>query len=262
MPTINDTAFIAKFIGASRLVEGHADLAKGLTDLAATTARMLDADKCSIMLLHEEQSEDGPGLRTYAHYGDLPEAARREVTRFDQGIAGQVAASGKPLLLEDVFCSKYADAARRRGHRSKTLMSTPICLAGKVVGVINVTDPIDGRIFAVHDLDLLEVLAAIVGKSIHIVQLQNILESRFLQMALHREAAHQPTAAPPDPGRLAKIVAKTIYRELTAAGFGPNQIIGVTSEVIDLLQQNLQRHKQRRRREQVQHESASAAVSV
>jgi L-methionine (R)-S-oxide reductase len=260
MPTTNDTAFIAKFIGASRLMEGHTDLAKGLTELAATTARMLEADKCSIMLLQEEQGKEGPGLRTYAHYGDLPEAALRQITHFDQGIAGRVAASGKPLLLQNIACSDYAADARRRGHHSKTLMSTPICLAGKVVGVINVTDPSDARVFKPHDLDLLEILAAIVGKSIHIVQLQNILESRFLQMALYREMDHRPTSAPPDPGRLAKIVAKTIYRELTSAGFGPNQIIGVTSEVIDLLQQNLQRHKKRREREQ--HAADSDAVAA
>ena len=83
---------------------------------------------------------------------------------------------------------------------------------------------------------------------------QNILKSRFVQMAVYRET--QQGARPqsgamvsPDPGRLAKIVAKTIFRELTAGGFGPNQIISVTSEVIDLLQQNLQRHKRRRVRE-------------
>jgi hypothetical protein len=45
------------------------------------------------------------------------------------------------------------------------------------------------------------------------------------------------------------MVAKNFFRELTNAGFGPNAVISVASEVLSMLNANLEKHKERRERE-------------
>ncbi|RMD51913.1 MAG: GAF domain-containing protein, partial [Nitrospirae bacterium] len=48
-----------------------------------------------------------------------------------------------------------------------------------------------------------------------------------------------------EPERLAKLLAKTFYKEMVRAGFGPNHIINAASEIISLLNNNLNRCKKR-----------------
>jgi L-methionine (R)-S-oxide reductase len=245
-----DPDFMTELLGASRLLEQGPDLEQGLRDLAAMTARLLDTQKCSIMLLNASDEHGQPLLRVFAHFGDLPREAYREVTRFNQGIAGYVLANGRPLLVPDIADSPFAESARRRqddAHRS--LISAPIPLGDKTIGVINVDSPVDGRTFTEEDLCLVKLFALFVGKSIHVVQLQNVLRSKLLRYAIASQtvgAGSDPESVPPlspDPERLAKIVAKSIYRELTAGGFSPAQIINVASAVMDELRASLLKDK-------------------
>jgi len=249
----HQSQFIVRLIDASHLLDNQATLNEGLTELTAITASVLNTDRCSVMLLEEPEQDEDRRLRVYAHYGDLPEAALKHAMPADQGIAGHVVTTGKPLLIGDINDSPYADKARGNDEHGRGLVSVPILAESRVVGVININSPVDGRAFEEADVDLLAVFGLFVGKSIHAFQLQKILQSRFVQLALEREAHQrqpgQPEQVNTDPGRLAKIVAKTLYRELTAGGFNASQIITVTSEVINLLQENLEKHKRRQQRE-------------
>jgi L-methionine (R)-S-oxide reductase len=252
MSLSGDTEFIGNLIGASQLLAKREKLEDGLRELAATTAHMLQAEKCSIMLVSDEaeapETSQDMRLRVYANYGALPQAAYEQGTRFNEGISGHVAATAKPLLVEDISRSRFAGAARYAEDSRKSLISAPILLGGKVIGVINITSPLDGRTFTEHDLELLNIFALFVGQSIHIVQLQSVLRSRFLQLALaleDKEGRHPDTPLSPDPAHLAKIVAKTIFRELNQGGFSSSQILNVASEVIGLLNEELETHKHR-----------------
>jgi GAF domain-containing protein len=261
----NSNQYIVRLIDASRLLDKQATLNEGLKEIALVAAKVLSTDRCSVMLLEDADAADGDRqqaarLRVYGHFGDLPEIALTEAVPADKGIAGHVVSTGKPLRIDDINQSPFVAQARGGEGRGRGLVSVPIAVDGRVVGVININSPQDDRAFDDADVDLLAVFALFVGKSIYTFQLQKILQSRFVQMALERESAQEkqdqqgqqtrPTQVNTDPGRLAKIVAKTLYRELTAGGFNASQIIGVTSEVINLLQENLDKHKRRQRREQ------------
>ena len=245
-----DAEFIGKLIGASQLLERREKLEVGLRELVATTARLLQAEKCSIMLVSEEaeagENAEEVRLRIYAHYGSLPQAAYGQATRFNEGISGHVAATARPLLIEDISQSRFAAAARYADDARRSLICAPILLGGKVIGVINISSPIDGRTFTRQDLELLNIFALFVGQSIHIVQLQSVLRSRFLQLSLaleEKEAQSTDEPISPDPAHLAKIVAKTIFRELTDGGFSSSQILNVASGVIGLLNEELGEHQ-------------------
>lgn len=237
---------LARLTDLSHFTATEGDLQYNLEQLAAMAARILHARRCSIMLLSEQEEEE-VRLRVFAAYGDLPEAAFRELARAGEGIAGQVLASGRPLLVEDISRSEFVRFARRLAEGAQSLLSVPIPVEGRIIGVINVSDPLSPRPFNLDDLHLLEVVALFVGRSIQVVQLKNVLNSRFAQLALIREA--QETVAPAlaqlgeNPNQLARILAKSFFKEMIRAGFSASQIIHAASEIINQLNDHLGRLK-------------------
>jgi GAF domain-containing protein len=251
----NSNSFILQLLGVSNLLEEQTDLEQGLREVASLTAQMLNAQRCSIMLLSESQKQDNGGcyLRVFTHYGNLPQSAYQQITPLNEGIAGYVAATGKPLLIEDITQSQFVEAARYLDEANKSLISAPIPFGNQTIGVINVSSRVDRQSFKEQDLETLKLFALYIGKSLYIAQMQAILRSRFVELAVVRELAEIPSqgaiAIAPNPTKLAKIVAKSFYKELTKAGFGANQIIEIATEVLDLLQNNIDQYKKRLSRE-------------
>ncbi len=126
-------------------------------------------------------------------------------------------------------------------------MFCPIVSHGKTIGIIHVSEPKNKRYFNPGNLRLLEVVALVIAKLIQVIQLQNILNSRFAQIALAQSvnsATVKPLMIPAHhQNRIAKIVAKSFYREMKKAGFGPNQIIITASEILSHLSENLRASK-------------------
>lgn len=220
-----------------------------LLQLAERAAKALTAEKCSIMLLKDGESDD-LRMRVCASYGALPDAAYTESIGKGEGIAGRVIATGRSILIDDISKSELASRARRTDDPRKSLISSPIPINRRIVGVVNVSSHARGDVFTPADLNLLEVIALFIGKSIQAIQLQNILNSRFAQLALLHEAEKslEPMGvgvAVQNPDQMAKILAKSFYKEMTRAGLGSNQIISAASEIISQLSGSLQRHNKR-----------------
>ncbi|SFW13047.1 GAF domain-containing protein [Nitrosovibrio sp. Nv17] len=232
------------------LEEGSFD--DNLLRLAEKTARILDAGNCSIMLLSEGESPN-PSMRVCASYGPLPPAAYKESVKRGEGIAGHVVATGESLYIEDIRQSAFAAQARRSGEAYKGLLCSPIRINACIAGVVNVTGRNGAGSFRPGDLDLLDVIALFIGKSIQTMQLQNILNSRFAQLALVQETRKNVGgslgSALHNPDQIAKIVAKSFYKEMTRLGFGSSQVINVASDIITQLNTHLQRHSKRIERE-------------
>ena len=223
-------------------LDSEANLEQSLGQLAEMAAKILNAGQCSIMLLDEEE-KDEIKLRVFASYGSLPDAAFKQITKKGEGISGHVLSTGQPLLVEDIQQSEFATVARRLSAGSKSLISAPIVLRRNIVGVINVSDPKTKRPFNLDDLHLLDVVSLFVGKSVQVAQLQSVLNSRFAQIALAQEANHAIGAAmasvSENPNQLAKILAKSFFREMTKAGFSSTQIIHAATEIIGQLNASL-----------------------
>jgi L-methionine (R)-S-oxide reductase len=227
------------------------NLEQSLNQLAEMAAKILNARHCSIMLL-DEAEKDELKLRVFAAHGDLPEAAYKQITQKGEGISGHVLATGQPLLIADIEKSEFAGVARRLTQGSQSLISAPIVLRRNIVGVINITDPISKRPFNLDDLHLLDVVALFVAKSLQVTQLESILNSRFAQMALAQEAKHAIGDAmsyvSENPNQLAKILAKSFFKEMSKAGFTATQIIHAASEIITQLNADLTKHSKRLQR--------------
>lgn len=219
-----------------------------LAQLAEAAAKLLNAERCSIMLLDEAEASSVK-LRVYAAYGPLPEPALRQRTDRGEGIAGHVLATGKPLLVEDLASSEFVHVARRLTEGSRSLISAPIVLKRAIIGVVNVSEPKSRHPFNLDDLHLLDVVALFIGKSVQVAQLESVLNSRFAQLALAREPEAAIGSAiaqvSHNPNQLAKIVAKSFYREMTRAGFSSRQIIHAASEIIAQLNASIAKHSKR-----------------
>lgn len=223
-----------------------------MKQLAAMAAKILNAENSSLMLLNDGEMEN-LHMRVCASYGPLPAAAYKETPGKGEGIAGRVVATGKALLIDDIQHSEFSQWARRVNDPRKSLISSPITINGRIIGVVNVSGHLQGRAFRMDDLNLLDVIALFIGKAIQVVQLQNILNSRFAQLALVQSAEKDLggtlASAVQNPDQVAKILAKSFYKEMTRAGFGSSQIINAASEIIAQLSGSLNRHSKRMERE-------------
>jgi GAF domain-containing protein len=244
----NEVTPLAKLLDLSSFLESDGTLDENLYQLAKMAARILNAENCSIMLLNDDEFEK-LHLRVCANFGNLPASAYQSPVKRGEGISGHVAATGKSLLIEDITKSEFAQAARQLHDPRKSMISSPILINGKIIGVVNVNAPKHQRPFNLDDLNLLDIVALFIGRSIQVIQLQSILNSRFAQITLAAEAdktfGNALFTAAHNPDQMAKIVAKSFYREMTKAGFGSNQIIKAASEIISELTQSLHKHRKR-----------------
>lgn len=248
-PGKDSSEFIVNLIGLSSFLEQNEDLDTSLQRLATMVAKALETDNCSVMLLKESENDEDIHLRIHAHAGHLPKEAYRESIALDQGIAGRVVITGKSLLVHDIKESQFADVASRTTQIEGGFISTPLYISHKIIGVINVSGPKDGRIFSDHDLELANILSLFIGKSIQTLQLENLLKSKFAIAALAKsETQASPGTFTQEPERVAKILAKSFFREMKNAGMGPDHILKAATEIIGMLSETLNKHKKRENR--------------
>jgi L-methionine (R)-S-oxide reductase len=249
-----ETDYIDKLTGLSDYLEKHADLNEALKELAAKAADILNAQNCSIMLFKECDDREGLRLRISGHFGSLPGEAFGECMDLHQGISGHVASTGKPLLIEDIEQSRFASVARRH-YTGRSFISAPIIVNKRVIGVIHINTHKQQRDFNREDLNLLTVVAMLVSKSIQIIQVQKLMMSKYTIFAMAEKNKDELTkltklvsTAGQDLDKVAKLLAKTFYREMSRAGFGPDHIISAASEIISLLNESVVKHRKRRER--------------
>jgi signal transduction protein with GAF and PtsI domain len=246
------TEFI-KLVGLSSFLEQQASLDESLDEIVAKSASLLNSKNCSIMLFREEARGEGVKLRMFAKHGDFPPKAATEAVKVNNGIAGKVAASARPLLVQDIGESEYLPLARRPDSTSKSFICVPIVIGDKVIGVLNVSNPIDNRCFDDNDLNLSVFVTLLIGRSVQVIQLQNLLKSKFAQMAVMQEDKDMMgttfSLKQFDADQLVKMLSKSFYREMTTAGFTQGHIITAATEIISQLSESLTRHDNRSKRE-------------
>jgi len=225
------------------LAEGK--LQDDLDQQAAMTAHLVGAETCSIMLLNDGDG-DAPRMTVCAHYGPLPPAAWQASVGRGEGIAGHVLATGRSLLVEDITHSQFAAMARHADSGHHSLMLAPIRIGAKIVGMLNTSCDSAKGCFDRADMHLLDMISLYVGKSVQVQQLQSILDSRFAQQAVQEELRGKSRIAYQNPDQVARMLAKSFYKEMARAGFSSGQIVQAASEIITQLNGNLERHNARR----------------
>ena len=105
----------------------------------------------SVMLI----DADGQHLQAVQARGMGSEIARQLRLPLGEGIAGVVARRGGALLIRDVENDPRTARRNRPRFKSKSLVSIPLKLNDKVLGVLNLSDKADLKDFSEADLKLL-----------------------------------------------------------------------------------------------------------
>ncbi len=109
------------------------------------------ADRVSLMLL----DESGRELAIKAAVGLPSDVVRTAVEKVGHGIAGSVAKSGKPILLNGEVQRKD----RVVSGRTSSALCVPLAVGGRVIGVLNSSKTGEESRFTQSDLQLLSILA-------------------------------------------------------------------------------------------------------
>ncbi len=170
-----------------------------LDTLLRMAAELLDATCGSVMLIDEKRIT----MRIEAALRMGLTIARSLPLRVGEGIAGRVAASGQPLLVNDIERDGRVLPTNRPRFRTKSFISVPLAFKGEVFGVLNLSDKKENRIFVKEDLDILSTLtshaAAIIHRSRQMARtelleqlsvtdpLTELYNRRFLEKRMHEE---------------------------------------------------------------------------
>jgi GAF domain-containing protein len=148
-----------------------------LTSIVRMTRSIFGAAASSILLLDQPTSElvfeavsgEGEGFLVG--------------TRFPagRGIAGWVVASGEPMAVDDLADSLLfaRDLAENTGYVPNSIMAVPVVYRHDTLGVLQVLDPQPRFRSSIADLDLLMMVAAQAGLSLH-----SLIRSRAAHEAL------------------------------------------------------------------------------
>ena len=137
----------------SKAVSSTLDLELLLEKIMNISKSIFHAEACSILLLDSKTDE----LAFTVALGEKGEEVKEFRVKRGQGIAGWVLEHGKPLLIsnavEDDRFFKGVD--NKTGFKTTTMIAVPLIVKGKTVGVIEVINKVDGRLFNEGDEETL-----------------------------------------------------------------------------------------------------------
>jgi signal transduction histidine kinase len=151
---------LASLIEAGRAMSAIYEIRELLDFFIEVVASELQVDRASLMLV-DTQGE----MRIVASRGIRDEVVQSVRVRLGEGISGWVAEKGKPILVKDVRSYPRLQDHDHVGYDSHSFISAPIVLSvpikiqGKILGVINVTNKRSGQTFTDDDLAFLFSLA-------------------------------------------------------------------------------------------------------
>ncbi len=134
--------------------------------------RLLEVDACSIMLLDERAQE----LYVHAGRGAGPKPAVTLRLRVGQGIAGRAAATGQPVVAENLAHDRRYLQHPGGGHPGSTLLAVPMLAQNRVVGVINVRS-LSARRFTDDEVRTLQLIAGRTALSVDNARTRDHLEA-------------------------------------------------------------------------------------
>ena len=165
---------LEKILDFGERVERITNFNKLVDFIVGQAASILDADRCSLMLMDEHSNE----LCIKAAIGIQPDIITKSKLSIGEGIAGLVAKEGKPMLVEVVDTDERIKRGNLPGYKTKSFLSAPIKLGRKFIGVINVTDKniLESTIFNEIDLKILLAIGRQVAVAIENAQLSKELK--------------------------------------------------------------------------------------
>ncbi len=167
---------LAIFYETSKRVASLQQLSQLVEHITQMAQRTLYASASSILLLHKEDRE----LVFEVADGQVGKQLKQARISARSGIAGWVACNGEPLIVNDVNKEPRFDRVvdTVTGFVTRSIICVPLVVGGKIIGVIEVLNKLDGSNFSEHDLEILTAVASTSAIAIDNARLrQSILDS-------------------------------------------------------------------------------------
>jgi signal transduction histidine kinase len=156
----------------------HLHLDEVLQSLVNTAVELLHADKGSLLVWDDQREK----LHARATYGFAPETI--EIMSFSkgQGLAGKVALSGEPAIVEDAQIDERVTPGIIQAESIRGLIQIPIRVAGETYGIFS-ADYLQPHHFTEEEIRLLSAFAQRAGLAIETARLYE----REAQIAVMQE---------------------------------------------------------------------------
>ncbi len=129
-------------------------------ELISLVGEDMQSRRCSLMLRAPEPSM----LFLAAARGLPPGISTGMRTAVGEGVAGKVAASREPLLVQDVTEAKAHPLLRDQYFNTGSFISFPLVFLEELVGVVNLTNPaLPGGVFTEEDVERVRLLALVIA---------------------------------------------------------------------------------------------------
>ncbi len=138
-------------------------------------SELLNLDICSIMLSDELTSE----LTVKSARGLDDSIIKRTRIKFGDRIAGWVALEGKPLFIEDIESDPRFGKKSISQYNTKSLMSLPLKIGDRVVGVLNLNNKKSSEPLTIRDYHVATVFSERISHFIALLYSENYQENEF-----------------------------------------------------------------------------------
>lgn len=136
--------------------------------LLSRIREVMAADNVTILLV----TEDGQGLSVHTTHGLLKGTGA--LVPIGQGVAGRIAASKQPLVVEDLSTTDVVNPALR--ERVRSLAGVPLLVEDRLIGVLHV-DTVAPRHFTEADVQLLRLAGERIALAIEHARLRHLYET-------------------------------------------------------------------------------------
>jgi CheY-like chemotaxis protein len=143
-------------------------------------ADVLEVEIVSLMLVDEATQT----LRIAFARGLSPDVLQRARRKVGEGIAGWVAQKGEPLLIKDIRKeTSFSESRFYPNYRTRSLMSVPVKVNGKTVGVLNANNKRSGESFDEYDMAVFATFSCLVSLTLANAQLFQQLNRSVEELA-------------------------------------------------------------------------------
>jgi Nif-specific regulatory protein len=160
---VSDTT-IDRLREISHWVSSVLDLDNLLELIIDTATKMMQAKASSLLLLDPKTKK----LYFKVAIGERKEEIRKYEINLGQGIAGLVAQTGEPLLIQDVTHDPrwYKQISESIGFQTRSIACVPMKMGDEIIGVVEIIDKEDGSAIQNEDMKTLTVFTELASLAI------------------------------------------------------------------------------------------------
>ncbi len=164
-------------IGVNRQIRSSPRMAQMLEQIIKTAQKTLNITAASLLLFGENEEE----LFFEVACGPVGRTLKQVKLNTRYGIAGQVARTGKPLIVNDVARSErfHKMIDDTTGFQTKSLICAPLMVQRKILGVMEALNKLDGSDFVEADLESVVAVATTTAMAIENTRQYHTIQDAF-----------------------------------------------------------------------------------